>query len=123
MTMKDFMTAVIAAQISDEMTAFAEAEIQKLEARAEKRRTTPTKAQLEAGALLDALIAGMVAGEPVTSASIAAAMEISPQKATSLLRAGVATGRLTEIGTIKGKSGKVKAYALPEDSSEDSSEG
>lgn len=113
MTMKDFLNAVVSANVSAEVTEFAVAEIAKIDTKNAKRRNTPTQAQLDNGALVDALVAGLSVGEVVTASKIALDMGISTQKASALLRSAVAEGLLTETEPVKGKSGKVKAFTLP----------
>lgn len=114
MTMKEFMTAVIAANLSDDMTAFAKDAITKIDNKNTKRRTTMTAAQKENAALLDAIVKGMTAGQTVISAEIAQKMGITSQKATALLQNGVKSGILTVADVkVKGK-GKVKGYTLAE---------
>ena len=114
MTMKEFMTAVIAANLSDDMTAFAKDAITKIDNKNTKRRTTMTAAQKENAALLETIISGMTAGQTVISAEIAKKMGITSQKATALLQNGVKSGALTVTDVkVKGK-GKVKGYTLTE---------
>lgn len=114
MTMKEFMTAVIAANLSDEMTVFAQDAITKIDTKNTKRRTTMTAAQKENAALLETIISGMTAGQTVISAEIAQKMGITSQKATALLQSGVKSGILTVTDVkVKGK-GKVKGYTLAE---------
>ena len=112
MTMKDFMTAVVSANLSDEMTAFATAEIAKIEEKNAKRRTTPTKAQLANAELLDTIVSALNADEVVTASQIAKTMDITTQKASALLSNGVKSGILTACEVKEKGKGKVKGYSL-----------
>lgn len=113
MTMREYHNAIIEANLSDELTEVAKKEIAKLD----KRNATPSKAEKEKAEQNERIKAQMVgilkASEvPMVAADVAAAIEISTQKASSLLRQLVADGvaNQTEV-KVKGK-GKVKGYAL-----------
>lgn len=112
MTMKAFLTAVLATEgITAEVADFAKAEITKIEDKNAKRRNTPTKAQKDNGALLDYVIACMTPDSVVTASEVAKMIDESTQKASAILQMGVKSGALTST-EVKGKSGKVKGYAL-----------
>ena len=112
MTMKDFLTAVIAASVSDEVTAFATAEVAKIDGKNAKRRTTPTAAQKANADMLTAFVASLRASEWVTASDAASRMGVTVQKASALLQSGVKSGALVVTDAkVKGK-GKVKAYAV-----------
>lgn len=114
MTMKDFMTAVIAANLSEDMTAFATAEVAKIDAKNAKRRTTPTKAQAANAEFLTSIVDGMTVDEVVTAAEVAAKFGVTTQKASAVLSGGVKSGVLVASEVkVKGK-GKVKGYSLPD---------
>lgn len=112
MTMREYHNAVINAAISDEMTETAKKEIAKLD----KRNATPTKAErekAEQNGLIKAKIIGVLAASetPMVAADIAAAVDVSTQKASALLRQLCESGNAVQSEVkIKGK-GKVKAYA------------
>ena len=112
LSMTTFLTAVAEANISEDMTNFAKAEIAKIEAKNAKRRATPSKASIANTESLEAIIAGWTADTPMTASEIAKANGITPQKASAILAAGVKSGRLVETEPIKAKSGKVKGYAI-----------
>jgi len=114
MTQREFFTAVIAANFSDEMTAHATAEIAKLD----KRNATPSKAEKEKAEqnnILKAQIVGVLSaldeGEAVSAAFVAETIGVSVQKASALLRQICEAGLATQgEAKVKGK-GKVKVYA------------
>ena len=117
MTSREFFTAVIEGKITDEIKEFAQLEIEKLDIKNAKRKSTESKTQKENKAISETILATMEK-DKVYTASEVARMEIegitSTQKASALLRQLVETGILTsEEVKIKGK-GKVKGYRLAE---------
>ena len=108
MTQREFLNAVIESAISDELTAFAQDAIAKMDARNAKRASTPSKAQI-ANEAVKAQILGVLTDEPQTASEIAVKCEISTQKASSLL-ARMDGLNVTDV-KVKGK-GKVKGYSL-----------
>ena len=110
-TNRNFYEDVIKAEISDEVTAFATAALAKMDAANEKRRNTPTKAQKENEPILEAITAELSA-ELKTASDIAAVVEISVQKASSLLRMLVANGVVVAEDVKVPKKGTVKGYKL-----------
>lgn len=110
--MKDFMNAVIAASISDEMTAFATAEIAKIDGKNAKRRNTMTDAQKDNYGMVEYIAAGMKEGDVITAAEVATAHGITSQKASAIMQIGVKSGKFTAVDVkVKGK-GKVKGYTI-----------
>ena len=117
MTSREFFTAVIEGKINDEIKEFAQLQIEKLDSKNAKRKTTDSKTQKENKAIKTSLLATMEK-DKVYTASEVAGMEIegitSTQKASALLRQLVEEGKLvSEEVKIKGK-GKVKGYRLAE---------
>lgn len=117
MTSREFFTAVIEGKINDEIKEFAQLEIEKLDIKNAKRKSTESKTQKENKAISETILATMEK-DKVYTASEVAGMEIkgitSTQKASALLRQLVGTGTLTsEEVKVKGK-GKVKGYRLAE---------
>lgn len=109
MTNREFFTAITTSAVSDELKAFAEAEIAKLDARNDKRRNTLTKEQ-KANEEIKAAILEAIGIGSLTAAEISKACEISTQKASALCRLLVADGKLAVHDIkVKGK-GSVKAY-------------
>lgn len=86
MTMREFYNAVIEAKVSDEVTAKAEAEIAKLDARNEKRTSKPSKVA-EANIPLIAKLENYLEGKKMIASDIAKALEMTPNKVASLAKA------------------------------------
>lgn len=110
MTNRDFYTAVINANINDELTDFAKSEIAKLDARNDKRRNTMTKEQ-KANEDIKVTIADFIGGKSdVVASDIAKGLALSTQKVSALCKQMVENGVLavSEV-KIKGK-GAVKGY-------------
>ena len=120
-TYVDFLYAVASTTTDPEIKAYAEAAITKHDASADSRRVKAADKAWTAAAELLAIISCKVdRAEPLTAATAAAAAEISTQKASAVLKAGVAHGFLVEVDPVKGKSGKVKAFRFTaEDPTED----
>lgn len=117
MTSREFFNAVIEGNITDEIKDFAKSQIEKLDNKNAKRKTTDSKTQKENKAIKTSLLATMEK-DKVYTASEVAGMEIegitSTQKASALLRQLVEEGKLvSEEVKVKGK-GKVKGYKLAE---------
>lgn len=108
MTNRDFFNAVITANVNDELTAFAKAEIAKLDARNDKRRNTLTKEQKENEVIKESIL-GVLNGV-TTAAEVGKTLEISTQKASALLGQLAFDEKVivTEV-KIKGK-GTVRGY-------------
>lgn len=111
MTQREFYETIVNAGISDEITEFAKAAIEKLDKANERHKALRDKKKEEDLPLIDA-IKKVLTNEPKTAKEIAAEVEISTQKAAALLKAIVGEGyaTITEI-KIKGK-GKSNAYIV-----------
>lgn len=110
MTQREFYTAVITADINDELTNFAKAEIAKLDARNDKRRNTMTKEQ-KANEDIKVKIVEFIGDKfDVVASDIAKGLEISTQKVSALCKQMVENGTLVVADVkVKGK-GAVKGY-------------
>lgn len=119
MTGREFFKVVIEANVSDEVTAFAQKGIETLDKRNAKRASKPSKTA-EANAPIKANILAVLSDtdKVLTAAQVATAIGVSTQKASALLRQMVDEGRAvsTEV-KVKGK-GKCKAYALAAEETE-----
>jgi hypothetical protein len=111
MTNREFYTAIVNANINDEITAHASEAIAKLDAALEARKNKPSKKTTENAPVLEALT-GILTAEPQVASDIATAAGISTQKASALLRQLVATGVAVQSEVKVPKKGTVKAYAL-----------
>ncbi len=113
MTRKDFYNAVIEANISKDMNAFADKELAKLAHEAEYRRNTPTKKQRENEDIKAVILACFVEGTPMTGKEVAESVGITPQKANALLRQLVGEGKLS-VEEIKNGKRLVNSYSITE---------
>lgn len=114
MTNKEFYTNVINANLTEEMTAFAEAAIAKMEASAEKKRNTPSKAALENAELAKVLAEAMEIDKIYTAAELVELGELAnASKATAVAKVLVADGKAISED-VKGPKGKCKGYTLVE---------
>ena len=119
MTKREFLNAVIAGKITEEEIAFAQKEIDALNARNAKRAATPSKTQLANEPLKAEILAKLkeindfrTAGEVSSWFGLndEGKPKVSAQKASSLLRQLVA-GNVVEQTEVKvPKKGKQKAY-------------
>lgn len=114
MTYREFLTNIKEANINDEMTAYAEAALNKMDAANEKRRNTPSKKAVENQPLIDKIVDEILTNEPKTASDVAAELEISVQKASALLRAIVVDGKANVSDVKVAKKGVQKAYTLAE---------
>lgn len=110
MTNREFYNAVIADTQNEELKAFATEAIEKLDARNAKRAEKPSKRAVENAPLIEK-IKGMLTSEPTLASEIASTLEITPQKASGLLRQ-VEGVSVTDV-KVKGK-GTQKGYFFAE---------
>lgn len=124
MTMREFLKSAIAAFGAESTEGvFAQAQIDKMDAKLAARKGTQTKAQKETAALAAEIFATFEAGVTYTAAQVAAEFGISTQKASAILKMFVTAGTMdqTEV-KVKGK-GKVKGYVLTDADTKTSDEG
>ena len=119
MTQREFYEAVVNANISEELTAFATAGIEKLDKTNETRKVkTAEKAaakEAEKAPIREAIFA-VITAEPKTASDLIAeaGVDIKPQAIPSLLKPLVDEGKVIKTDIkVKGK-GTVRGYALPE---------
>lgn len=122
-TQRDFLNAVIAGNITDEIIDYAKASIIKLDERNEKRKTNKkeTEKQAENAKLAETILSTLETGVVYTASQIATDNGITTPKASAILRKLVEAGKLTstevKIKACKAegiKGGKVKGYSLVE---------
>lgn len=113
MTNREFYNAIVTANLSEEITEKAQALLAQIDARNEKRTSTPSKKSIENAPLKDAIVA-LFNDEvkALTAAEVGVHLEITTQKASALLRQMVESGVLTSEDVRISKKGKVKAYSL-----------
>lgn len=113
MTKREFYVAIKEANVSDEIKAFAEAAIVKLDETNEKRRNAVSKKAEENIPLLEQIVNDILTNEPQTASDIAPVLEVSVQKASYLLRTLADEGK-ADVQDVKiPKKGKQKGYTLP----------
>ena len=108
MTNREFFNAIINSEVSADLKAHAQNEIDKLDARNAKRASQPSKTQVANAPLIEAVreyLAG--ATEPMCSAEIASALEMTSNKVAALLK-----NIEVEVSEKHYNKRKVKAYAL-----------
>lgn len=116
MTKREFLTAIAEAEVSAELKEYAAEALVKLDEANAKRKAKPSKKAAENAPIKEAIVA-ILSDETQTATDIAAAVteagiEISTQKASSLVRQLVDEGKAAvEDVKIKGK-GTQKGYTL-----------
>lgn len=111
MTNREFYTAIVNGNITDEVIAHASAAIEKLDKALENRKNKPSKKATENAPVLEA-ITGVLGAEPMVASDIATAVGITTQKASALLRQLVANGVAVATDVKVPKKGTVKGYSL-----------
>ena len=112
MTNREFFNAIINANVSDELTAHATAELEKLDKRNAQRSSKPSKTQLE-NEPIKAHLLEILAVKPMTASEIHEAdASLSTQKISSLCRQLVEAGKLAVEDVKIPKKGKQKQYHI-----------
>ena len=108
---RQFLNDIIAGNATPEAQEMARTLLERLDAKNEKRRNTPSKAQVANEPLRQQVLAYVVQHPSALASEVATACELSSTaKASALLRQLVAEGECTvEEVKVKGK-GKLKAY-------------
>lgn len=111
MTKREFLTKVIEVVADEEMKTFAEEEIRKLDEALEKRKEKTSLKAAEIAPLLDKIYEDILKeDEPVTATVVGEIMEVSTQKASSLLRKLVEQERAKSEDIKVAKKGTQKGY-------------
>ena len=123
MTNREFYKAVINAVENEELKAFAQAEIDKLDKKNEKRKNTQTKTQKENEGVKNSIVALLEENGSMVASVIASNLGISTQRASALCKQLVEEKELV-VTDIKVKNkGTLKQYAIaPTDSEGESAE-
>lgn len=121
MTKREFMEAIIKAaneeRIEAELGVFAEEEINKLDAALLKRKEKEVEKMAENAPLMDKIY-DMLGDEPITATVVGEMLELSVQKASSLLRRMVDDGRAKKVDVKVPKKGVQKGYLKEEKATE-----
>lgn len=112
MTKREFYEAIVKAEVNEEIKEFAKEAIAKLDAANEKRRNATSKKAAENAPLNERILNEILGHEPKTAADVAAVLEVTVQKASSLL-VGLAKAEKIKSEDVKiPKKGKQKGYSL-----------
>ena len=113
MTNREFYTAIANGTINDEIVAFANASIEKLDARNATRNSKPSKVQMENAPIKQALVEYLTTHNGAfTEGDLGVALGVTHNKAGALARQLVAEG-IAQVAEIKiPKVGKRKAYSI-----------
>ena len=112
MTNREIINAIISANVSDELTAHATAEMAKLDKRNAQRSSKPSKTQLE-NEPIKAHLLEILAVKPMTVSEIHEVdADLSTQKISSLCRQLVEAGTLAVTEIKVPKKGKQKQYTI-----------
>lgn len=111
MTNREFYTNIANGTITEAEITFATEAIAKMDAANEARKNKPSKTAIENAPIVEALTNALTS-DPQTAADLAAAVGISTQKASSLLRQIVASGVAVSTDIKVPKRGTCKGYAL-----------
>ena len=119
MTNREFYKAIIGSEVSEEIKAFAQEQIDKLDSKNEKRKNTQTKTQKENEGIKTQIVNLIEENGSMVASVIATKLNISTQKASALCKQLVEEKELV-VSDIKVKNkGTLKQYAIaPTDSEE-----
>ena len=112
-TMRDFLNAVVKREIDDEVVAFAQSQLDKLDERNAKRAATPSKTAVANAPIKEAILE-VLRRHNATAADIAALVSVTTQKASALCVQMVKEGVLVAEEVKVPKKGKVKMYSIAE---------
>ena len=112
MTNRQALTLIVNGNLTDEVKAWARGEIDKLNAKNDKRKNTKSKDQIANESLMDNIVAYIKANGSQVASALGSALGISTQKASALCKLLVDGGELIVADKkVKGK-GAVKEYSL-----------
>ena len=111
MTQRDYHEAVKANNITEEVIAFADNELKKLDERNAKRAEKNAEKRKENEPLKEKILA-MLTSEPQVTTVIAEAIGLSVPKTSPLCRELVSEGKAVAHDVKVPKKGKQKGYAL-----------
>lgn len=112
MTQREFLTAVSNGNINDEVIEMAKAEIEKMDARNEKRKTTPSKTALANEPIKEEIVKTLTERGTLNAADVGALVEITTQKASALLRQLVEDGKVKYKDEHVPRKGNLKFYSI-----------
>lgn len=109
MTQREFYTAITESEVSEELIAYATAQIEKLDAKNASRSSKPSKKSIENEPIKTAIL-DLMTDEYQPAATIAAALDITTSKASALLRQLHTDGKIGVEDIKIPKKGKCKGY-------------
>lgn len=119
MTNREFYTAILSADVSAEIKAFAKEAIEKMDDRNATRATKPSKAAVANSKLAPLMAAAMEQGKQYTASELAVLMGFKTEadkpntsKATVIAKMLVEDGRAVVAEVKIPKKGKCLAYSL-----------
>lgn len=113
MTNREFYTAIASSTtLPTELIEFAAAAIEKMDNANAKRKNTPSKTAIANEPLKEQLLNEILSLEPMPTNNVAAALGVSNQKASALLRQLVADGKVVAVEDKVPGKGKQKFYSL-----------
>jgi hypothetical protein len=112
MTQREFFTAIVNGTINADIQAYAADAIVKLDKRNATRASKPTKSQQANVPLLAEIRTFLTGKRNVLAAEVAAHLDVTPQKASGLLKLLVDGGEVAATEIKVPKQGKRKAYTL-----------
>ena len=104
MTTREFLNAVITANLSEDATAFATKALANLDAKNAKRASTPSKTAIANEPIKAAILAYLADNSLKDAATIGAGVGVSTPKASALLRQLAESGKVVAVKPSKSKS-------------------
>ena len=111
MTNREFFKAIVIANINEDITAHAVAEIAKLDKKNAKRKATEGEIKTENKPIAEAIVTALANGSMISS-DLAKAIGQSVQKTNGVAGEMVKLGMLTKSKVKVKNKGEVTAYAL-----------
>lgn len=111
MTKREFLNAIVEAEIAEELKAFAANEIEKMDVANEKRKAKPSKTAIQNAEIGQRIMEEILTKEPQPTSEIAEKTGISTQKTAAILNRLAEEGKISK-GKMKGTKGKINSYCL-----------
>ena len=112
MTYREFYTAIVNGETSEEITAFAQTAIAKLDSKNANRNSKPSKVAIANEPIKEAILAYVKENPNSISTDIGKAVNITTQKAATLCRQLTESGKLIGEEVKVPKLGKRKSFRL-----------
>ena len=112
MTYREFYTAIVNGETSEEITSFAQTAIAKLDSKNANRNSKPSKVAIANEPIKEAILAYVKENPNSISVDIGKAVDITTQKAATLCRQLSESGKLVSEEVKVPKLGKRKSFRL-----------